>query len=548
MIHMPSRIPDSLKSLAIRQWLEGARRDTIAADTGLSAGAVTNIMSEWRAAVGSAKADELRELGTSLRRVGITPGQCAHGFRVAMIMKNLGVTENNFESFIVDVYNRCKDDGLCSEEFAELIKDMVEFSEANAVPLSEISEHIRQKGNEKNRLEEEIREMRAELKALEDEKVASVLRRDTALHEENMTRAQIESYSDLREELKSFGLYIDDLSKFTNLVHGLSQMGYDVGKVVNEFSDLDSMREDYCYYKAEIPNMKMKYNGLKNRRSSLEQIINSHNQTLSVFKELKDMGFGLNVLKLLRNTINKAAFANNIPADQAVQKFCKDIEEQYDLKVGFESKLSKARSENDIITRCLNIARKTLLDQPVIGAMLKTLFEKGIREQDIIDVANLFERSSNNDKEALLEGLMKYQIVKTIVEKLNQQIERLRENVSNLYVEKERLDQRNQRMRSLLARSKETVVFLGRQDSLNHYEAEDENVKLLIMISLFLQNLYIGHGGRNGAKKLIDDDLDINKPVGESTSKGLPELKNAVAKFLTVMIDKLDTKREQQSN
>jgi hypothetical protein len=239
---MPSRIPDSMKSLVIQQWLRGASRDTIAVDNGISAGAVTSIVNEWRATIESAKADELRELGTSLRRVGITPGQCAHGFRVAMIMKNLGVTENNFESFIVDVYNRCKDDGLCSEEFAELIKDMVEFSEANAVPLSDISEHIRQKGNEKNRLEEEIRDLRAELKALENERVASVQRRDTALHEENMTRAEIESYSDLREELKSIGLYIDDLSKFTNVVHGISQMGYDVGKVVNEFSDLDNER------------------------------------------------------------------------------------------------------------------------------------------------------------------------------------------------------------------------------------------------------------------------------------------------------------------
>jgi hypothetical protein len=86
MISMPSRIPDSMKSLVIQQWLRGARRDTIAVDNGISAGAVTSIVNEWRATIESAKADELRELGTSLRRVGITPGQCAHGFRVAMIM------------------------------------------------------------------------------------------------------------------------------------------------------------------------------------------------------------------------------------------------------------------------------------------------------------------------------------------------------------------------------------------------------------------------------------------------------------------------------
>jgi hypothetical protein len=545
---MPSRIPDSLKSLVIRGWLEGARRDTIAADTGVSAGAVTNIICEWRAGVGFPKADELRELGTSLRRVGITPGQCAHGFRVAMIMRKLGVTENNFEPFILDVYNRCKDEGLSSEEFAELLKDMVEFSKANAVPLSEISGHIIQKGDEKNRLEKEIRDLRAELKALENEKVASVQRRDTALHEENMTSTEIESYSDLREELKSRGLYIDDLSKFVKVVHGISQMGYDVGKVTSEFSDLDSRRKDYWYYKEETPNMKMNYNDLKNRCSSLEQIINSHSQTLSVFKELEGMDFDLKVLELLWNTVSRAAVANNIPPEQAVQRFCKEIEEKYDTTVGFELELSRLRSEYETVSTKLYINKKVMQAQPVIGVMLQRVFEKGIREQDIIVVANLFERSNDEDKVALVDGLKEYHVVKTLVEKLNQQIETTKQQRFSLELEKQSLDQPNQRMLSLLAHSNETIAFLGRQDSLNHSEAEDDSVKLLTMISLFLRNCYLGHGGRNVTEKLIEDGLEIDKSLGESNSKGLAELKNAVAKGLTVMIDKLDTKREQQAN
>jgi hypothetical protein len=103
-------------------------------------------------------------------------------------------------------------------------------------------------------------------------------------------------------------------------------------------------------------------------------------------------------------------------------------------------------------------------------------------------------------------------------------------------------------MLSLLAHSNEAIAFLGSPDSLNHSEAEHDIVKLLTMFSLFLQNCYLGHGGRNVTEKLIEDDLEIDKPVGESNSKSLPELKNAVAKGLTVMIDKLDTKREQQAN
>jgi hypothetical protein len=137
---------------------------------------------------------------------------------------------------------------------------------------------------------------------------------------------------------------------------------------------------------------------------------------------------------------------------------------------------------------------------------------------------------------------MKYRIVKTIVEKLDQQVERLRLEAVSLKLEKQSLDQSNQWLLSLLAHAKETFAFLVRQDSFNHSEDEDGNMKILTLISLLLQNLYIGHWGRNGTEKLVEDDLDIDNPGGESTSKCLPQLKNAVAKFLTVMIDKLDTK------
>ena len=45
---MPGRISEAVKSAVILQWLEGIARDTIAANTGLSGGGVTNIISEWK--------------------------------------------------------------------------------------------------------------------------------------------------------------------------------------------------------------------------------------------------------------------------------------------------------------------------------------------------------------------------------------------------------------------------------------------------------------------------------------------------------------------
>ena len=85
----------------------------------------------------------------------------------------------------------------------------------------------------------------------------------------------------------------------------------------------------------------------------------------------------------------------------------------------------------------------------------------------------------------------------------------------------------------MIARSKDVVALL--QDLFNHTEEEDGNVKILKMIYLFLQNLYVGQGG---IEKLIDDGQLV-------LPKGPQELKTAVAKGLTIMIHKLENKTRE---
>jgi hypothetical protein len=61
------------------------------------------------------------------------------------------------------------------------------------------------------------------------------------------------------------------------------------------------------------------------------------------YRELEAMEVGLKELKFLWYKVIKIAEANNIPQDKAVQKFLKDIEEQYDDKVALEAKVQKLR-------------------------------------------------------------------------------------------------------------------------------------------------------------------------------------------------------------
>ena len=79
---MPAPIPEAIKSKVIEQWLLGQSRDSIAKANNISTGAVSNIAKEYEERLGRDVLYGLREIGILLKREGITPAQCAIGFRI----------------------------------------------------------------------------------------------------------------------------------------------------------------------------------------------------------------------------------------------------------------------------------------------------------------------------------------------------------------------------------------------------------------------------------------------------------------------------------
>ena len=189
---MPAKLPDSIKTIVIQQWLQGRSRNDIAAENGLSTGAVTNIVNEWRRNLGFVVPDELRELALTLRKVGITASQCALGFRVATTMSRIGVDEDSVETFILEVYNPCKIIGLSPENIFNYMQDLIEFSARNVMPISKISDYLKQKRDEKQSLEEEINRLDIQISTLKQEKRESEYASDEALRKSNMTISELE--------------------------------------------------------------------------------------------------------------------------------------------------------------------------------------------------------------------------------------------------------------------------------------------------------------------------------------------------------------------
>ena len=282
------------------------------------------------------------------------------------------------------------------------------------------------------------------------------------------------------------------------------------------------------------------------------------------------MGFGIKELKLLRNTIKEIADANNnIPPDQAQQKFYKDIEEQSDDKLGFESQLNKLRSEIATVSNNLTFLRTATLAQPLVGPSLQRLFSKGLSEQDIVELANIFEKShsdssndigdDNNSRSSTgidkqsLTGLQKYGGKKlTAIQELNQQADKLRNQIDELQTNKKDLEEQNQSMLSILAYSKPVVQFFNRTDDDHSLGNDYNNVKILAAIAIILYILYIRY---EGVGKLVTGEHKEIMPLSMAVASGgnvqsipIPQLKTAIAKALEILIAKLDTKPQTKED
>ncbi len=152
---MRPEIPQNLKNTVIQLYLKGLSRNEIASITGISQGSVSNIVAEWKRGLGIPLADDLRELGVILKNANMTAPQCAKGLRAVQIVEALGVNEEDFGSFVLQIYQRCKEIGLDPHKVADNVKQLLELSES--IPLWQIPEYLSDKRREKANLEEYIR-------------------------------------------------------------------------------------------------------------------------------------------------------------------------------------------------------------------------------------------------------------------------------------------------------------------------------------------------------------------------------------------------------
>src|SRR5919204_4942719 len=193
---MPPPIDEIIKRRVVQRWLSGEARDFIASDNNVGAGTVTSIVDNYKIGLDYLDLDSFRELMLEAKKRGMTPRDLASHFRLFNYFIKSGANESEVESFITNVNSGYIPLGKA----IELVNQIYEISKSESVSPDQLPNYIRQKLEEKQRIDEQIKEA------------------DAILQSKNVNIQAINEHLQLNEKLNKHELSTHDINKLVKLL------------------------------------------------------------------------------------------------------------------------------------------------------------------------------------------------------------------------------------------------------------------------------------------------------------------------------------------
>src|SRR5207253_10797645 len=122
---------------------------------------------------------------------------------------------------------------------------------------AEVPKYMKQRIEQKQRLEEEIQKAGA------------------ILEEKNVEIQTIEEYKKLKNELKKYGLSIENPRRFASILQAIDQIGYNPRKIVRELAGIKSLRRTERLLKNNCKMWELRATRYKELVPMCEQVVSS---------------------------------------------------------------------------------------------------------------------------------------------------------------------------------------------------------------------------------------------------------------------------------
>jgi len=349
---MPPLIDEQIRRKIIQQWFNGLPRDKIAEDNNIGAGTVSSVISNYKVGLGALDFDSIRQLSIEIRKQGLAWSDLASHFRLYNYLIKSVAAEEKIESFIDNIYS-CK---LPPEKVIELVYQLHEISKSELIPLDRVSSYIKQKLEEKQKIEDEIKQA------------------DAILEGKNVSIEAINERIQLNEELKKYGLSTKDIHKLLKLLVAAKEYRYSPGKIVAKLRNLKHLEN--------------KENRLKKSCEMLSKKEAKYKEVIPLANLIWDLHISRTELISFKTAVNETAETYGLTPSSATL----DV---INLIIGHNKKGQLKRELSELTFQKYAINEFCSRKNQVITSLVR-LQSYGITEDQIINVNKFLEKNGYN--------------------------------------------------------------------------------------------------------------------------------------------------------
>lgn len=398
LIRMPSKIPETLRWAVIEKWMLGFPRSAIVTECGISAGAVSSIVDQWRYAAGLDMANLNRDLGVTLRKLGMSPAQCASGLRIVNLADKMGMDVHLIETVLFEVYERMLDLGVNSRHIVRYTQGLLSLldngnssQERIAISLDEIDRYFEKRKQEKSRLEEEFKLHESKLRGVRQDISQSERALEILFEEKRKMETDVRWKLVLQEQLEKKGLALDDIPKFVEGMRVFKDQGFNAIEMVKTFSSYNEKQREIVMQMQTLAILRQSNSEIEQKNQAQEKLLEERRLKNSELEAIKGMGFGLSELKRLHYLMNEIAEESGAPTEQnaAVKKFFDDLEDNYGEYVNLGKKVYERRIELRNLAAAQNLMAAVLNLSPEVLNTTQLLIKAGITKGDIVRITKM---------------------------------------------------------------------------------------------------------------------------------------------------------------
>lgn len=362
------------KSQIIGDWLSGRRRSEISTRYGISTGAISNVVEEWRSRLGRSELDSLREFVLEWRRSGITAAECALGMRIITLLRSVGIKEDQIYLFTNQIYEKCHYFDISPDTIVNTARQVVGL--VNEVPISEIPKYIQEKVQEKVKLENETE------KAISEKNNAEA-QLERTLQNNAITMRTLNDFSKASDFLSNrHNIHIEsDLPKLVNLINNSRLLGFDPNRIVVYISNITDLEGRERQLHDSISRAHDELNMYKNSKEITFKEIKENEILLDTFNQLNSMGFGLEELLNIRDMASEFESAS------------------HDLSAG------SSDDKHHLVKMVLDRLRKTRFLEKEIESLKK---EKSMLQQEIVQQTEIYMKHMESAAEKAIARIVDY--------------------------------------------------------------------------------------------------------------------------------------------